>query len=186
MAKRIFPATFQAEDGSQFQEATMKRTIVRDGKTYKRIPRPKPPSRATRCAEACTAIRGQLDTLEDLRTKIDNPDELKMSDIQEIVSHFASEIENLDMGELETLRDEMTEWRDNMDGTGLENTSKFQEVSDAADTLENQVDELSSLNFDVDVRDNSLEEVSDAMGEAIDTIESALGELENVSFPGMF
>lgn len=38
----------------------------------------------------------------------------------------------------EGLRDEMTEWRDNMDGSGLENTSKFEEVSQAADSMEAQ------------------------------------------------
>lgn len=39
--------------------------------------------------------------------------------------------------ELEDLKDEMMEWRDNMDGTGLENTEKFEEVEAAADVLDN-------------------------------------------------
>lgn len=39
--------------------------------------------------------------------------------------------------EFEELRDEMTQWRDNMEGTNLENGEKYQLVSEAADSLEN-------------------------------------------------
>jgi len=50
----------------------------------------------------------------------------------------------LDTCEIESLRDEMTEWRDNMDGTGLENTQKYEAVSEAADQLDN----VDSITFD--------------------------------------
>ena len=43
---------------------------------------------------------------------------------------------------VEELKDEMGDWRDNMDGTGLENTDKFQRVSEAADTLESAEESL--------------------------------------------
>jgi hypothetical protein len=43
----------------------------------------------------------------------------------------------LDASEVESLAEEMTSWRDNMQGTNLENTSKFEEVNECADTLEN-------------------------------------------------
>jgi hypothetical protein len=46
-------------------------------------------------------------------------------------------LEALDGSAFEELRDEMTEWRDNMEGTGLESTDKFQAVSECADALEN-------------------------------------------------
>lgn len=50
--------------------------------------------------------------------------------------------EALDGCEFEALRDEMTEWRDNMEGTGLESTEKYQIVSETADALESaMVDE---------------------------------------------
>lgn len=38
--------------------------------------------------------------------------------------------------ELNALKEEMEEWRDNMDGTGLESTEKYQEVEQCADELE--------------------------------------------------
>jgi hypothetical protein len=45
---------------------------------------------------------------------------------------------------VEELKDEMGDWRDNMEGagTGLENTDKFQRVSEAADTLESAEESL--------------------------------------------
>jgi len=52
--------------------------------------------------------------------------------------------ESLDIAEIETLRDEMAKRRDNMDGTGLENTRKYESVSEAAETLDN----VDSIDFD--------------------------------------
>jgi uncharacterized protein (UPF0147 family) len=40
------------------------------------------------------------------------------------------------ISELQSLRDEMVEWRDNMEGTSLENTEKYEDVSEVADSLE--------------------------------------------------
>jgi hypothetical protein len=45
-------------------------------------------------------------------------------------------LDALDGSAFEELRDEMVEWRDNLEGTGLESTDKFQAVSECADTLE--------------------------------------------------
>jgi len=56
--------------------------------------------------------------------------------------------------ELQALSEEMCEWRDNMEGTGLENTSKFEEVQETADSLEN----LSSTLDGVDLGDYDVDE----------------------------
>jgi hypothetical protein len=42
-------------------------------------------------------------------------------------------------GDMESLQEEISSWRDNMEGTGLENTSKFEQVSECADQLDNAV-----------------------------------------------
>ena len=49
--------------------------------------------------------------------------------------------DGLDTSEIESLRDEMQEWVDNMGGTALENTSRYQMASDAVDTL-SRVDDI--------------------------------------------
>lgn len=54
----------------------------------------------------------------------------------------------LTCSDIESLRDEITEWRDNMDSNGLENTPKYEEVSECADgldTVDNLEDPLSGL-----------------------------------------
>lgn len=45
-------------------------------------------------------------------------------------------------GEVESLQEEIGSWRDNMEGTGLENTSKFEQVSECADQLDNALGAL--------------------------------------------
>jgi chromosome segregation ATPase len=47
--------------------------------------------------------------------------------------------------EIDCLLEEIEEWRDNMQGTNLENTSKYQEVSDCADELEYLTDNLNEI-----------------------------------------
>lgn len=44
--------------------------------------------------------------------------------------------------DLESLSEEMGSWRDNMEGTALENTGKYETVSECADTLEDQSSSL--------------------------------------------
>lgn len=47
-------------------------------------------------------------------------------------------------GDLDDLRDDMTEWRDNLESGGLEHTDKYQAVSEAADALESICSEMES------------------------------------------
>lgn len=60
--------------------------------------------------------------------------------------------------EVQALAEEMGNWRDNMGGTNLENTEKYQAVEQAADQLE----------------------------QCADDIDNAMQELQGVEFPGMF
>jgi methyl-accepting chemotaxis protein len=73
---------------------------------------------------------------------------------------LAQAVANINDGleEARSLQEEMESWRDNMSGTNLENTEKYGQVEEAAQTLESAVGE----------------------------IESAVGELESVEFPGMY
>ena len=62
------------------------------------------------------------------------------------------------LSEIENLAEEMESWRDNMSGTNLENTDKYSQVEESAETLR----------------------------QGYDDIESATGDLDGVEFPGMF
>lgn len=60
------------------------------------------------------------------------------------VSENAQGALEIAFNELESLRDEMGEWADNMESSPLEHTEKCQRVREAADTLDNAVSELES------------------------------------------
>lgn len=75
------------------------------------------------------------------------------------LANAISQIQN-GLGEVESLAEELTSWKDNMAdaGTGLENTDKYSRLEEAVGTLES----------------------------AKDSIESAVSDLEGVEIPGMF
>jgi len=52
--------------------------------------------------------------------------------------------------ELSSLAEEMGNWRDNMEGTNLENTTRYEEVSECADTLEDLDSRLQDIGFEDD------------------------------------
>lgn len=90
-----------------------------------------------------------------------------------VVKDAKAILEEYDTSELETLRDEMTSWRDNYPDN-LRSTSKFEEVDTAASELEN----MEETAPDVD----SIDDIESA----IEELERRAEELENVQFPGMY
>lgn len=55
-----------------------------------------------------------------------------------------------DFGEIEELKDEMGEWRDNLEGNDMTHLPKYEEVSEAADTLDNAWSELETYGADLE------------------------------------
>lgn len=60
--------------------------------------------------------------------------------------------------EIQSLQEEMQDWYDNMSGTNLESTEKYETVGECADSLQTTADDL----------------------------ESTVSEAEGIEFPGMF
>jgi len=113
--------------------------------------------------------------------------------------------------ELSSLAEEMGEWRDNMEGTNLENTTRYEEVSECADTLE----DLDSRLQDIEIEDDTeityiwshpysknvgrswragyvcaiLNAIADALSdndENVAELRDIATELEGLEFPGMY
>ncbi len=124
---------------------------------------PKYKSRATRASEQASLWRDIADKLEELSQETF----VKVEDAQNI-------LDELSISELESLMEEMTSWRDNMEER-LSNTPKYEEVSAACEELESI--DLSGIETisDTDEIDNIVEE-----------LRSAADILEGVSFPGMY
>ncbi|MCJ7816693.1 MAG: hypothetical protein MUP55_02440, partial [Candidatus Aenigmarchaeota archaeon] len=157
-----------------------------------------------RCSEACESLMADAEAirectgeikqrLEDMAEGGDDP-ELKMTKeqiedemkaIKGLEETAKKTLENLNWGEIESLAEEMGSWRDNMQGTNLEMTSKYEAVSDAADTLENAVSDLEGLGGP-DWENTNHEELADELEEIADTIENTASDLEGIEFPGMY
>ena len=70
----------------------------------------------------------------------------------EIVETFQGEIDTAKEGaktNIEELKDEITSWREGMEGTNLENTAKYGELEECEDALETLMDEIDSIEAEV-------------------------------------
>jgi uncharacterized coiled-coil DUF342 family protein len=124
-------------------------------------------------------IQEILDKFEEFKDEFDELDEEQQDrGKQQVVDDIDTVLFEEATSELSSLAEEMRSWADNMEGagTGLENTDKYQRVSDAADILENEQSELDGIGF------SDFDELEDTKG----TIENSIAELESVEFPGMF
>lgn len=49
--------------------------------------------------------------------------------------------------EIESLKEEITEWKENLEGNSMEHLPKYEEVSECADTVESALDTLEGISF---------------------------------------
>lgn len=115
-------------------------------------------------------IAGQIDAAT-AEAAEDQPDPKAVAKILEQAQQVLADF---DAGELDALREELENWRDNLSGANMEHLPKYAEVEEAADTLSN---------IDADQPDLS---DADDIELVADDLESRADELEGVSFPGMF
>lgn len=95
----------------------------------------------------------------------------------EIAEEASTVLEDVDTAELESLREEIGNWRDNMQGTNLENTEKYSRLEECFDALDSAIISLESLGS-ISCKDDIDSVISD--------IDSAIGDAENAEFPTMF
>lgn len=67
--------------------------------------------------------------------------------------------------EIECLRDEMTEWAENMEGNGMEHMPKYDEVNEAKESLESSCESLESV--DISTLPDAIRETSVSYTEAL-------------------
>lgn len=177
---------FRSEDGKMVFDKSRKRTLVVDGTTYTRVPREKPKSRATRCAEGTMSLDEVKSKLEEIRDEVTDED-YTITDLEEILKRIEEVVSTVDVSTIEELADEMENWRDNYP-ENLQSTDKYEAIDTAAETLREQADNLNDLTFEkIEADDDDVKDaLGEALGERIDTIETAIDELNNVEFPGMF
>jgi len=96
-------------------------------------------------------------------------------------------------GEVEQLYEEIDSWASGMEGTNLENTSKYDDLKECLDALEALKDALDSLEgleiieIPSDPKDrDAWKSYADALSKLHDGIEDAVSAAGDVSFPGMY
>ncbi len=141
-----------------------------------------PKSRADRASDAATDLRNLAEEMrvvaEELNNLEDKPDEKILG---EILKGFNS-LSEPDFSEVESLAEEMRSWADNMSGTSLESTSKYEEIDEAASSLENIDTGVSLPTWSND----DPQETASSLEEAASSLDDAADELESVDFPRAF
>lgn len=149
-------------------------------------------TRATRLQDAVELAEKSKNILEELTSDLNDAVELGMDEEQntKIVNSIKAALIDIEdaTGRVQELHDEMESWAGNMEGTNLENTQKYEDVSSARDILDSAVGFLNNIDIketaeltDMDASD-LLEYVTDAVSE----LENAIDECSGVEFPGAF
>ena len=180
-------AQFRSESGNVIFENTRKRKLIKDGVEYKRVPRPKYKSRATRLSEACSVIADVADTLEGIAGQFTDydPEFNTQEELDALLADMEAQFALIDVSDIEGLKEEIETWRDGMEGTNLEYSSKYDELTECFDALELGVDGLEG-NEAPSTDGVEPDAIADELSNAIDEIRSGLDELECVCFPGMY
>lgn len=151
-------------------------------------------SRATRRDAVCSLLMKVVEKLREISGSLEKTTETeeikdKEQTIQKI-NDAQTLINELSPGDFEDLKDEMESWASNMEGTNLEYTSRYENVSEAANVLGDVVSSIESINApDIDLTNLTAESIKDFVSdikEIADEIENTVGDAENIEFPGMY
>jgi methyl-accepting chemotaxis protein len=105
----------------------------------------------------------------------------------DVVAQAKQALESVGSDEIEALQEEMESWRDNMSGTNLETTSKYERVDEAASSLEDIASTVGDLDAAPEPEEGeSVEDYHSRLLEIADELENATSDLEGVDFPGAF
>jgi len=143
----------------------------------KKVVSPEYKSRATRLSECLGNIGSIAEQLTELK---DQAEEENVSDEDKarIVEEANTAMSGLDISEIESLKEEIESWRDNMSGTPLESTEKYSRLEECADAL----DDIGSATDSLTTEISSVDELESVISE----YEEVAGRDGEVEFPGMF
>lgn len=192
--RAVHAAVFRSEDGQTIYEATLVRTIIRDGKTYTRVKREAPKSRATRLGEEVEKWEGIIGCLDEVITKLESLDGRPEQDgvstpdiVKGLFERANSSLGDLGYDEAESLQSEMEEWRDNLP-ENLQSSSKYDMLDEAANTLGDIVSGIQDVDTEIewDPDTQTVQELIDLLTSTKDAIQEAVDNAAGVEFPGMF
>ena len=134
-------------------------------------------SRAARALQAQESTESLKEELENLLPKTSDDGQqtlVKIKIPRELCGKF-DDIQN----EISQLQSEMQEWADNMSGTNLEHTTKYENVSETASEIDSQLSYLNNCDLDPE-KEYDISEIESI----IDNLDSL--DMGGLSFPGMY
>jgi hypothetical protein len=126
-------------------------------------------SRASRMAEACQVIRGEIQAIRNIIAG-EGTEEEKLVSINDTLN-------SIDLSSIDELKDEITSWKDNIEEK-FSATEKYAMLEECESNMDDGHSAIESAITDAcDLQDAE---------EILTEIESGLDTLEMVEFPGMF
>lgn len=194
--------TFRSIDGNheisekvsnRVRTITKKDDITGEEIVYFRVPKAKYISRKDRLdtiISSLESLKAGLERIQETLVNIIDEDpeeevEIGINDrIDMIVDDIYTNIRELDISDFENLKSEMEEWESNMEGTNLENTSKYQEISDCYNSLDNiYLSGLEDIEFS---NSENAESINILISDLIESIDSIVSDMSDIEFPNAF
>ena len=147
-------------------------------------------TRASRLSDAIEISENAKAVLEEILPEIQDAievgiDKEQREKIENAIKDSLTNVEDA-TGRVMELQDEMLSWAENMEGTNLAHTQKYEDVSLAAETLESAVgyfDNIEILDTD-DIHNMEIEDLAEFVNDAISELDYAIDECNGVEFPG--
>ena len=147
-------------------------------------------TRASRLSDAIEIAENAKAVLEEILPEIQDAievgiDKEQREKIENAIKDSLTNVEDA-IGRVMELQDEMLSWAENMEGTNLAHTQKYEDVSLAAETLESAVgyfDNIEILDTD-DIHNMEIEDLAEFVNDAISELDYAIDECNGVEFPG--
>ena len=147
-------------------------------------------TRASRLSDAIEIAENAKAVLEEILPEIQDAievgiDKEQREKIENAIKDSLTNVEDA-TGRVMELQDEMLSWAENMEGTNLAHTQKYEDVSLAAETLESAVgyfDNIEILDTD-DIHNMEIEDLAEFVNDAISELDYAIDECNGVEFPG--
>ena len=147
-------------------------------------------TRASRLSDAIEIAENAKAVLEEILPEIQDAievgiDKEQREKIENAIKDSLTNVEDA-TGRVMELQDEMLSWAENMEGTNLAHTQKYEDVSLAAETLESAVgyfDNIEILDTD-DIHNMEIEDLAEFVNDTISELDYAIDECNGVEFPG--
>lgn len=191
--KALFKNTVTGETKLVDVETKQKRKLTFGGVEWVRVAKEKPKSRATRLSDVQANLESAKNAAEEMLEKVEKLVEGEHD--AEVITPEEMGALSFDCSDLDNLKEEMESWRDNMAGTNLESTEKYDAVSEAADNLDtacSSAECISEPSLPAPEKEGDKITVAqwqffkEELDSFIEELDTTISDADGTEFPGMY